>query len=63
MKEAVVPTSFKEVEERNYAGRVFDITQKNVRQLQLDVEYLIELLENTKKKDKVAYIFSEINSK
>ena len=42
MNNAKIPRSFDEVKSRNYYGRVFDINQKNVRQIQLDVEFLLK---------------------
>ena len=36
------PQSYEEIKQRNFKGRTFDITQDNCRQLQLDIEWLIE---------------------
>lgn len=37
---------FEEIKRRNFPGRTFDLTQENARQLQVDVEYLLELITN-----------------
>lgn len=39
--DAIKPMGFDEIKARNYPGRVFELNQKNLRQLQLDVEWLL----------------------
>lgn len=44
-QDAKEPESFEEVKKRNYAGRTFEVNQFNMRQLQLDIEWLIKWCE------------------
>lgn len=44
--EQIAREMFAEIQKRNYTGRTFELNQKNVKHLQLDVEYLISELES-----------------
>lgn len=42
-------TTLHDITRRNFKGRVFELTQENARQLQMDVEYLIDVVEELHK--------------